>query len=74
MSRFEEELRNLINCNSIENESNTPDWVLAQYLIGCLAAWKTATKQRDNWYGQDPKPFHKLSKTEHKAVQPFPEN
>ncbi len=51
MSDFEKELRNLINMNSIENESDTPDWILAQYLTGCLDIFAKTTKQRDKWYG-----------------------
>jgi len=40
-----------INLVSRENESNTPDWVLAQYLMDCLKAFEIATKARDKWYG-----------------------
>jgi len=53
---FEKELEALINKHSLENESNTPDWILAQYLISCLAAFTRATQQRENWYGRDPRP------------------
>lgn len=45
------ELGELINRNSLENESNTPDWILAIYLLSCFEAHASATKQRDNWYG-----------------------
>ena len=44
--RFEE----IINCNSMENESNTPDYILAEFLIEGLAAFDKATKKRDEWY------------------------
>ena len=30
---FERELASLINRHSLENDSNTPDWVLAKYLV-----------------------------------------
>ena len=53
MDSFEKELSALINKHSIENESNTPDWLLAQYLISCLAAFTVATQQRETWYGRD---------------------
>ncbi len=56
MSDFEEGLKSLINKRSIENESNTPDWLLVQYLMGCLAAFATVIQQRENWYGRDPRP------------------
>ena len=35
---FERELESLINRFSKENDSNTPDFILAQYLLGCLQA------------------------------------
>lgn len=42
---FEGQLRELINRNSKENESNTPDFILAQFLNECLGAFNTATRQ-----------------------------
>jgi len=56
MSEFEEELKNLINSHSQENASNTPDHILAQYLIACLATFNTAIQQRETWYGRDGRP------------------
>lgn len=51
---FGKELERLINKYSIENESNTPDYILAQYLRGCLDAYSSAITQRDRWYGFSP--------------------
>lgn len=56
MSQLEEEIRAAINRCSGENASNTPDWILAQYLLGCLGAFNTAVQQREGWYGRDPRP------------------
>ena len=56
MPSFEAELRELINRHSVENHSNTPDFILAQYLVSCLAAFNTATQQRETWYGRDARP------------------
>ena len=56
MENFERELVALINKHSKENESNTPDWLLAQYLLNCLGAFNTAIQQRETWYGRDPRP------------------
>lgn len=53
---FISELRNLINKHSMENASNTPDFILAQYLTNCLRAWNQATQQRETWYGRDARP------------------
>lgn len=49
---LETELAAALNRHSAENASNTPDFILAQYLLGCLAAWNTATQQRETWYGR----------------------
>ena len=53
---FISELRDLINRRSMENASNTPDFILAQYLTNCLRAWNQATMQRETWYGRDARP------------------
>ena len=53
---FISELHNLINRHSMENASNTPDFILAQYLTNCLRAWNQATQQRETWYGRDARP------------------
>jgi hypothetical protein len=56
MESFESGLRDLINRHSRENESNTPDFILAQYVLGCLTAFNMATQQRETWYGRDARP------------------
>jgi hypothetical protein len=50
---FRAELTALINRNSLENGSNTPDYILAEYLMRCLDAFDGATKARCNWYGHE---------------------
>ena len=55
-TKFEKELRELINRNSMENQSNTPDYILAQYMHACLLAFTTAVQQRETWYGRDARP------------------
>lgn len=49
---FEIELAELINHHSIENGSDTPDFLLAQYLAGCLDIWNRHIRARENWYGR----------------------
>jgi hypothetical protein len=51
---FEQELERLINRYSQERASNTPDFILAQYLLMCLAAWNHGVTQREQWYGRLP--------------------
>lgn len=48
---FERELTQLINKYSQENPSNTPDYILAGYLVGCLAAWNMTMLRRTRWFG-----------------------
>ena len=51
MNEFENELTSLINKYSMENGSDTPDFILAKYLVACLRAFSTTVRNRDNWYG-----------------------
>ena len=51
---FEAELVHLINKNSMENESDTPDWILANYINDCLKSYKRAVRARDKWYSFKP--------------------
>lgn len=54
-TEFEKELSALINKYSGEQDSNTPDFILAAYLSDCLLAFNKATAWRSSWYspGQD---------------------
>lgn len=54
---FEKELSALINIYSIENDSNTPDFILAQYMQTCLSAFNTALQQRETWCCRDARPL-----------------
>jgi hypothetical protein len=53
---FERELESLINKHRQESASNTPDFILAQYLSACLVAFNVAVQQRETWYGRDARP------------------
>lgn len=55
-NKLEQELTKLLNRNSRENDSNTPDFILSQFMLGCLTTFETATQQRESWYGRDPRP------------------
>lgn len=50
---FEKELETLINRHSMENGSDTPDFILAQYMFTCLSAYQNAVNARDKWLGVD---------------------
>jgi len=47
-------LRNLINSHRIENMSDTPDFILANYLKNCLENFAEAVNARETWYGREP--------------------
>jgi hypothetical protein len=53
---LEHEIAAALNRFSAENPSNTPDWILAQFLLGCLAAWNQGIQQRETWHGRDFRP------------------
>jgi hypothetical protein len=56
LSKFEKELSELLNRHSKENGSNTPDFILAQYLQGCLDNFNRTVIDRDWWHGKDEAP------------------
>ena len=49
---FTSELKDLINKYSKENGSNTPDFILADYLSNCLTNFDHMVKWREKWYGR----------------------
>lgn len=50
---FREKLALLLNSHSCENGSDTPDFILAEYMTQCLAAFDAASMARDRWYGRE---------------------
>ncbi len=55
-SSLQRDIRDVINRYSAENGSDTPDFVLAKYLVGCLEVFNAATVRREQWYGKVAKP------------------
>lgn len=53
MSDLRAAIESAINSNSGENGSDTPDFILAEYLTDCLDAFDKATRSRKAWYGHD---------------------
>lgn len=54
ISSLADDISAALNRHSAENESNTPDFVLAKFLLGCLQAWDNGTRERERWYGRSP--------------------
>jgi hypothetical protein len=53
---FRQDLQAVLNKHSRENGSDTPDFLLADYLIECLQALDRAIRNRSGWYGRHDKP------------------
>lgn len=49
---FEQELAALINRYSEEHGSDTPDFILARYLVLCLTTFASTVEARERWYGR----------------------
>jgi len=43
-------IENAINLYCLENYSDTPDFILAQYLRRCLDVFNETMQARDDWY------------------------
>lgn len=52
MADFQDELISLINKHSLENGSDTPDFILATYINDCLKSFNAAVQNREVWYGR----------------------
>ena len=50
--RLRKDIEQAINKHSIETGSDTPDFILAEYLTDCLRAFDKATVRREEWYGR----------------------
>lgn len=53
MSDFKKELEQLINKHSRENNSNTPDFILADYMLTALMTFESAVNRREHWYAKN---------------------
>lgn len=49
-TEFRKELASLINRYSAENGSNTPDFILVDYLMACLKTFDGTVNARDRWW------------------------
>lgn len=52
VQEFQRDLQQLLNRHSVEQTCNTPDFVLAQYLVGCLKVWCEALGERDGFWAK----------------------
>lgn len=52
MADLRSKIRHALNSASAENGSNTPDFILAEFLAECLTAFDKAVQARATWYGR----------------------
>jgi hypothetical protein len=51
-TEFRQRLEHLINTNTMENGSSTPDFILAEYLVNCLKNFDETVSAREKWFGR----------------------
>lgn len=49
---FSKEIETLINKYSFENDSNTPDFILADFIVQALKNFNNTSRAREKWYGK----------------------
>jgi hypothetical protein len=64
MTIFRDELQKLLNRHSRENSSNTPDFILADFLDSALELLNVAVRNRESW--------HKKNQLQEAEKQPAP--
>lgn len=50
-TKLEERLKELLNSENREQDSDTPDFILAEYMMACLDAFELASNRREVFYG-----------------------
>jgi hypothetical protein len=53
MKEFTHELKILLNRYSLDNDADSPDFLLAEYLSDCLCAYERTVMARDQWLGRE---------------------
>ena len=71
METFFYELKERLNLRSKENGSNTPDFILAEYLLHCLDIFDKMVQSRDAWYGVHLEPGNKYFNIQEKSSPSF---
>ena len=64
-SQLRIDIEHAINKNSAENGSDTPDFILAEYLISCLENFDRTIHARSQWYSH----HCKIGGCDHKDIK-----
>jgi len=68
MKEFRKELESLINRHSMENLSNTPDYLIARYLLKTFRGLNDCVQARDKFYNMKPLAQHPMDAQQLEAV------
>jgi hypothetical protein len=49
-NEFRKKLESLLNEYNMEGRSDTPDFILADFLDGCLKVFDESVRKRNDWY------------------------
>lgn len=52
LGKLRMQIARAINSAAAENGSDTPDFILAEYLTDCLQAFDKVSRARERWYGK----------------------
>ena len=55
-TNLRKDIEGLLNKHNMESGSDTPDFILATYLMNCLWAFDIAVRNRESWYGRGENP------------------
>lgn len=70
MSDFRKDIESAINCHNMEAGSDTPDWILAEYLAECLRVFDAAVAAREKWYNRHVRSKPDAGTPEHEPAKP----
>lgn len=48
-AHFEDDLEHLLNYHGEDARAETPDYILAEYLVGCLESYRRASRRTNQW-------------------------
>jgi len=49
---LKKDLTSLLNNHSLESRSDTPDYMLADFMLGCLNVYENTIERRERWFGR----------------------
>lgn len=70
IDNFKKDLETLINKYNIESGSDTPDFVLTEYIVNCINSFNSIIRNRDKWYDFNPHKKNIIDESERNKNKP----